>query len=293
MWNKGRVLLGILAGLCIPATLMAADGKAQPAKLTVAQIVDKHVAARGGLAAWRAVHTLSLAGKMEAGFGDSAARSARFVSNARAMRGERAALAVADQEAQNKEDAQKQVQLPFVMEMKRPGKSRVEIEFAGKTAVQTYDGKNGWKLRPFLNRNEVEPFTAEEAKSVAGKEDLDGPLIDYAAKGKQVELEAVEPVEGHDAYKLKVTAKDGNVQHIWIDTQSYLDVKVEGMPRRMDGRLHDVWVYQRDFRSVQGLMIPFLVETAVEGYGGTHKMLIEKIAVNPNLNDARFGKPGA
>jgi len=66
--------------------------------------------------------------------------------------------------------------------MKRPGKSRVEIEFAGKTAVQVYDGTNGWKLRPYLNRNDVEPFTAEEAKSEAGKT-LDGPLVDYAAKG--------------------------------------------------------------------------------------------------------------
>jgi hypothetical protein len=293
MLNKGRVLLGIFVSLCVPATLMAADSKTQPAKLTAAQIVEKHAAARGGLPAWRAVQTLSLAGKMEAGFGDSAARSARFVSNARGKRGERAALAAPDQEAQDKEGASKQVQLPFVMEMKRPGKSRVEIEFAGKTAVQTYDGRNGWKLRPFLNRKDVEPFTAEEAKATAEKEDLDGPLIDYAAKGKKVELEAVEPVEGRDAYKLKVTAKDGKVQHIWIDTQSFLDVKVEGAPRRMDGRMHDVWVYQRDFRSVQGLMIPFVVETTVDGYRETHKMVIEKVAVNPNLNDTRFGKPSS
>ena len=28
-----------------------------------------------------------------------------------------------------------------------------------------YDGTQGWKLRPFLNRNDVEPFTADEARS--------------------------------------------------------------------------------------------------------------------------------
>ena len=33
----------------------------------------------------------------------------------------------------------KQVPLPFVLDMKRPGKSWVEIVFAGKTAVQVYD----------------------------------------------------------------------------------------------------------------------------------------------------------
>jgi outer membrane lipoprotein-sorting protein len=292
MSSKARVLLCILVSLCFPAALMAADGRTEHAKLTAAQIVEKHIAARGGLPAWRAVQTMSIAGKMEAGFGDSALRSARFVSSARATRGERVALAIADKgEAQNKEQAQQQVQLPFVMDMKRPGKSRVEIEFAGKKAVQTYDGKNGWKLRPFLHRNDVEPFTAEEVESTADKEDLDGPLIDCAARGTNVQLEAVEPVEGHDAYKLKLTTKNGHVQHIWIDAKSFLDVKVGGTPRRMDGRMHDVWVYQHDFRSVQGVMVPFVLETVVEGYRDTHRMTIEKVTLNPKLADTLFGKP--
>jgi len=299
MLGKKFLLPSVLFGLCLSSALVAAAskaavGKTAHANLTAAQIVEKHAAARGGLQAWRAVQTMSLAGKMEAGYGDSAARSLRYISNARAIRRERAALAATDKgEAQDKQQAEQQVQLPFVMEMKRPHKSRVEIEFAGKTAVQTYDGKTGWKLRPFLNRKDVEPFTAEEAKSTAEKDDLDGPLLDYAAKGTKVQLEAVEPVEGRDAYKLKLTMKDGKAQHIWIDAQSFLDVKVEVTPRRMDGRMHDVWVYQRDFRSVQGVMIPFVVETVVVGYRETHKMLIEKVALNPALDDALFGKPGA
>jgi outer membrane lipoprotein-sorting protein len=158
--------------------------------------------------------------------------------------------------------------------------------------VQVYDGTNGWKLRPFLNRNDVEPFTPEEAHSVAAQGEFEGPLVDYAAKGTKVDFEKVEPVEGRDAYKLKLTMKNGNVQHIWIDTQTFLDVKVDGAPRRMDGKMHDVWVSQRDFRSVQGLMVPFVVETAVDGYPNTHKMTIEKVALNPNLADAVFSKPG-
>jgi outer membrane lipoprotein-sorting protein len=185
-----------------------------------------------------------------------------------------------------------QAQLPFVMEMKRPGKSRIEIEFAGKTAVQVFDGTNGWKVRPFLNRKEVESFTPDELKSEQGK-DLDGPLVDYAAKGTTVEVEGIEPVEGHDAYKLKLTTKSGSVQHVWIDKQSFLDVKIEGVPRRMDGKMRTVWVYQREFRSVQGVMIPFLLETAVDGFHETHKMTIEKAVVNPKLDDNLFAKPKA
>jgi hypothetical protein len=291
--GRAALILCALAGLCGSPALLAADSKAAAApKLTAAQIVDKHVAARGGLPAWRGLQALSVSGKMEAGTGDSIARSVK-VSRSRRAPPSKLAAALADTSEAAKGEAGKQVQLPFAMEMKRPGKSRVEIEFAGKTAVQVYDGTHGWKLRPFLNRNDVEPFTAEEAKSEADKGDLEGPLVDYAAKGTKVELEKVEAVEGKDAYKLKLTMKNGKVQHVWIDTQSFLDVKVDGTPRRMDGKMHNVWIYQRDFRKVDGLMMPFVLETAVDGYPDTHKMLIEKVAVNPKLDDVRFTKPKA
>ena len=265
---------------------VGADAPAATAKLSATEIVERNIAARGGLQAWHSVQTMSWTGKMDAG-GGSVERSRRV---AEGKRGHVSKMGLPDSKDAGKGD--QQVQLPFVMEMKRPGKSRIEIEFAGKTAVQVYDGTNGWKVRPFLNRKEVEVFTADELKSEQGK-DLDGPLVDYAAKGTTVEVEGIEPVEGHDAYKLKLTTKSGAVQHVWIDKQSFLDVKVEGSPRRMDGKMRTVWVYQREFRSVQGVLIPFLLETVVDGYHETHKMIIEKAVVNPKLDDNLFAKPKA
>ncbi len=306
--RKGRVLLAVVAGLCIPATLLAAEGKAAPAKtaakqsskptarqsakpaakLTARQIVERHLAARGGLRAWQGVQSMVWNGKMDVGYGDSVTRSQRFLSSATARRGRARQLAAAEA----KEEPRKQIQVPFLAEMKRPTKSRIEIEFAGKTAVQVYDGTSGWMLRPFLNRDDWQPFNAEQAKSQETWE-FDGPLLDAAAKGTKVELASVEPVEGRDAYKLKLTRKDGTVQHVWIDAQSFLDVKVEGAPRRMDGKMRTVWVTQRDFRPVKGLMVPFVLETAVDGSTDTHKVVIDKVALNPQLDDARFTKPKA
>jgi hypothetical protein len=251
--------------------------------------VDKHVAARGGLQAWHAVQTLSVTGKIDAGSGDSAARSARLARGGTGVSVKHAgtaALATADTAVENQE-----VQLPFRLEMKRPRKSRLEIDFAGKTAVQVFDGENGWKLRPYLNRNDVEPFTADEAKSEAVKADLEGPLLDYAAKGTRVSLDGMDPVDGHNAYKLKVTLKNGDVQHIWIDSQSFLDVKIEGIPRRMDNKMRNVWVYQRDFRPVQGLMVPFVYETAIDGNPRAHRMTVDTVTVNRTLDEQRFAKP--
>jgi hypothetical protein len=269
-------------------TLCLSLAQAAPANLSAAQIVEKHVAARGGLSAWRGLQSLSLNGKMDVGSGDSRARSTNFVRNDMPSVRRKPAAPPASQAPA---EAPKQVQVPFTLEVKRPRLSRLELVFAGKTAVQVYDGTNGWKVRPYLNRNDVESFTPAELKSESEWPGIDGPLVDYAAKGTKVELDGVEPVEGHDAYKLKLTLKDGTIQHIWIDAKSFLDVKVEGSPRRMDGRMRTVWIYQRDFRTVHGLMIPFLLETAVDGYHDTHKMVIEKAEVNPSLANTRFAKP--
>lgn len=311
--SNSRFVPGALIGLCLAGTALAAatapqsqkpaDARPQAAKpaaeappqapkLTVAEIVEKHVAARGGLQAWRNVKSMSWNGKMDVGYADSAARTARYISsiaNAHKTNKQRAA-ALADQ---SKHDADQQVQLPFLIEIKRPNKSRAEVEFDGKTAVQVYDGQSGWMLRPYLNRNDWEPFSTAQAKAQADKWGLEDPLVDYVAKGTRVELESVEKVDGNAAYKLKLTLKNGDAQHMWIDAHSFLDTRVEGTPRLMDGHLRTVWVNQRDFRSVQGLKVPFLMETAIDGYRDTHKTVIEKVMMNPQLDDSLFVRPRA
>lgn len=246
--------IGLPVGMSL--ALIGGASPQAPAKLTAAQIVEKNVSAKGGLQAWRAVQTISFSGKMDAG-------------------------------------GKAKVQLPFVLEKKRPGKTRIELVFANDTAVQVYDGVNGWKLRPYLGRRDVEPYSPEELKSAAFESDLDGPLVDYATKGNKVELEGVEKVENHDAYKLKLTMKGGQVQHIWVDTETFLDVKVEGTPRRMDGKMRPVSIYLRDYKDVNGLMIPYVSETAVQGYKDTHKIIIENVVLNPKLEDSLFTKPSS
>jgi outer membrane lipoprotein-sorting protein len=225
-----------------------------PPKLTAAQIAEKNVAARGGAAAWRALGAMTLSGQMDAG-------------------------------------GNHDLRLPFTMTLKRPHKSRLELRFDNQTAVQVYDGMEGWKVRPYLNRNEVEPFTAAEAKSAADWTELDGPLIDYKAKGTRIELAGSEAVEGKTAYKLKLTLKDGAQRHLWVDAKTFLEVKIDGEPRKIDGRLRKVAVFYRDFRSEKGLSVPRTLETRVEGVKKPHRISIQTVTVNPAVDDALFAKP--
>jgi hypothetical protein len=249
---RRNFLFGIALPVCM--SVLGVSSAQAMGSLTAAQLIDKNIAAKGGLQSWRAVQSMTFSGKLDAG-------------------------------------GKSKTQLPFVLEKKRPRKTRVEIAFANDTAVQVYDGANGWKLRPYLGRRTVEPYSPEELKSAAFESDVDGPLVDYAGKGSKVELEGVEKVENQDAYKLKVTMKGGQVQHLWLDAGTFLEVKVEGTPRRMDGKMRPVSIYLRDYKTVNGLRVPYVIETAVEGNRDTHKMLVESVAVNSKLDDALFAKP--
>src|SRR5207245_8332686 len=100
-------------------------------------------AAAGGVKAGHAVQTLAVSGKLDAGTGDSVTRSITMAQQGAGVSARRAERAAA--EATAKEAAERQVQLPFRLEMKRPRKSRLEIDFAGKTAVQVHDGQQGLK----------------------------------------------------------------------------------------------------------------------------------------------------
>ena len=67
-----------------------------------------------------------------------------------------------------------------------------------------------------------------------------------------VDLEGVEKVAGRDTYGLKLTMRGRQVRRLWVDAQTFLETKIEGVPRRMDGKMRHVEIYFRDYKNVNG-----------------------------------------
>jgi outer membrane lipoprotein-sorting protein len=297
-----RKALVIWSSLAVAGSIaVAADVTPAGAKLSATDIADKNVAARGGLQAWRAVQTMTLAGKLGAG-GNQRATLQMPAPPQVVSAAANSAQKPSQQAISGTTRPVEEVQLPFLMELERPRKMRFELQFNGQTAIQVFDGANGWKLRPFLGRRVVEPYTPDEMKTTSTQADLDGPLVDYAAKGTTIELAGVEKVEDRDTYKLKLTMKNGAAVHVWIDAQTFLEAKIQGQPRLLDGVDHPVEVYFRDYRPVNGLQIPFVLETRVLPVAHTaqgfrdppvppERTIIDKVVVNPKLDDSLFSKP--
>jgi len=184
------------------------------------------------------------------------------------------------------------MEAPFVMERKRPGKQRMEFTFQGMTGIQAFDGEQAWSVMPFMGKKDPEPASAEDSKLQKEDADFDGPLFDWKSKGHTVELVGKEPVEGADAFKLKLTRQNGNVEYHYLDAETYLPVKQEGKRKRQGTEIEGE-IYMSDYKDVDGYMMPFTMEQGMKGAPQRQKMTFTKIELNVPLEDARFGMPVA
>jgi len=181
----------------------------------------------------------------------------------------------------------------LVLELMRPHKLYSEITVEGRKVLRVYDGKSGgWTVNPFTENKEVQEMSADELKAMPDESDMDGPLVDYKAKGSEVELVGKEGAEGKTVYRLKITAKSGEVRSYLIDGATFLTSKWEGI--RKIGQQKLPWeTTLADYREVQGLKFPFKIDQGSPGTDYQQSLTIEKVEINPKLEESHFSKPAA
>jgi outer membrane lipoprotein-sorting protein len=224
---------------------------APAASQSVDDIIAKNADAKGGLAKLKAVKSMRATGKMTIGPG---------------------------------------IEAPIVLEQKRPKSIRIDVTVQGLTIVQAYDGSTAWTFNPMSGRKDPELAPSEMVKQFEEQADMDGPLIDYKDKGHKVELLGKDKAEGADCFKLKVTLKNGDIQTYYIDAENFLEVKVESKTT-VRGTETESETILGDWKEVAGMMMPFSVDSGQKGSQQRQKITIERIEVNPAIDDARFKMP--
>lgn len=220
---------------------------------TADEIINKHLEARGGKDKIKAVQTERITGKMVMPQG---------------------------------------MEAPVSMELARPNKMRMEFTIQGMTGIQAYDGSSGWSVMPFMGKTDPEKMSSEEVRQAEDQADMDGPLVDYKDKGHQVEYVGKEDVEGTPAYKLKVTKKNGDVVNVYIDADSYMDIRETGKVKAQGQEIESQTTYG-DFKKVDGLVFPFSIEQKPQGAPAGMVITISKVEVNPAVDASRFAMPAA
>ena len=218
---------------------------------TVDALIAGHVEARGGLDRLEGIQTLRMSGRASAGPG----REARVTR-----------------------------------EIKQPGRIRTEFTVQGVTAIYACDGEQGWYVAPLSGVFEPELMSAENAQSAIEQAAIGGPLVEWRAKGHTVDLLGEETIDGRDAFKLEVTLKNGAVRYDYLDAESLLLIRTESTREHM-GRTIEVETTLGEYFAVDGVLFPHSITIGAKGQPRVLEVVVEKIELNPPLDDVRFATP--
>ena len=177
---------------------------------------------------------------------------------------------------------------PFQMISKRPNKLQISLDFQGAKVIQVYDGESAWMINPMMGSDPMD-ISGAEADGLKETSDVDGQLWNYKEKGHQLELEGTEEVDGAEAYVLKLTKKNGKIDHYYLDAESYMIVKLKNKTM-MNGMETEGEGLFSNYKNVDGFMMAHTIEQKA---GGQTVMTItlEEVEANVAIDDSIFAKP--
>lgn len=161
----------------------------------------------------------------------------------------------------------------------------------GMTGTTAYDGASGWRIMPFGGRKDPELMGEDDLRGLREEADFDGPLVDYKAKGNTIEYLGHDTVDGDDAYRLKVTLKNGDIIYYYLDPETFLEIRTEKL-EYIHGSVRETFSDMGSYKLVNGVYFPFAMESGSgRNSNETGKITIDKIEANPSLDPAEFKMP--
>ena len=217
---------------------------------TADEIVQKYATAMGGLDAFNKVQTLKMTGSV----------------NAQGMT------------------------LPLTIQIVNGKAMRTDVDVMGKSIINVYNNGKAWKINPYAGAPTATEVTGPELSDFKAQSMLASQLMDYKARGHQVELEGQEDVDSVKTFKLKLTSKDdGKVTTYFINATDFTVVKSVGK-KEMQGQEVDLETYFTDFKDFNGLKISTTRTQKVEGQV-LQEVKFDKIELNVPVDEKIFEMP--
>lgn len=217
---------------------------------TVDDIIAKNLQAKGGAAKWQSMKSVKMTGKMTA----------------------------------------QGTEMPLTVYAMRPNFNRQEITMPAGKAIQAFDGTTAWVVNPMLGIETPQAVPGPAAELAKNSADFDGALINYKAKGNDIELVGKEQLEGKDVYHLKVTTKGGPVQHYLLDADSGIELRMSAEVELGGGQKQTLTTAMSNYKQVDGIMIPHTV-TQTAGGRTLLQWTITTVEFNAVPDDSIFRLP--
>ncbi len=220
---------------------------------TAEELVSRNIQAKGGMDKIKAVNSMRMTGRFEAGGGFTGGVG---------------------------------------QENQRPNLVRQTFSLQSMTAVSAYDGSVGWQIQPFRGHKDPELMGEDDLRDLLLDADLDGPLVDSKDKGNTIEYLGHDVVDGDDALRLKVTLKNNDIVYYYLDPDTYLEIRKE-IQQFIRGSVRERIVDLGSYKPVAGVMYPFSISMGQKNNPGAQTVTVLKVEVNVPVDNADFALPAA
>jgi hypothetical protein len=212
---------------------------------TADEIINKHITAIGGIDNWKKITSVKMIGS----------------SNANGM------------------------EIPINITIQQSKGMKVEYTFNGMTGYSIITDKTGWNYSPFSGQPKAEVIPDEMVKQMQNGLDVQGPLIDYKAKGNKVTFLGKDDIEGTECYKLKVTFSNGKEETMYIDAANYYHIRsVEKV--KANGKEEEQTSTYGNFQKLpEGIVYPMSVDN------GGGPVQLKSVEINKPIADNFFAPP--
>lgn len=178
-------------------------------------------------------------------------------------------------------------------EWKAPNLIRESFTLQGMTQTQAYNGSIGWQISPFEGRKDPERLGEDDTRDLIEDAYLFDPLVDYQAKGSTVEYLGMGTVDGDDAYKLKVTLKNGDILYYYLDPDTFMGIRLERqqfLRGAMRERVQNIGAYKQ----VDGVYFPYSIEMSPKSQPtNVTRIALDKVEANIDVPNTAFDMPAA
>ncbi|HWZ81961.1 MAG TPA: hypothetical protein VNW47_05025 [Terriglobales bacterium] len=178
---------------------------------------------------------------------------------------------------------------PLTVKAGRPNQIREDFAIDGTSITRAYDGKSGWEKKGEQARS----LEAGELNNIREEAEnaIEGPLLDYAAKGSKAEALGKVDLNGKPAYKLKITTGLGTSITQFLDATTYLEIHEE-IERSANGSVVTIVEDVGDYRDVNGVKFAHRFVSGTRENPAASTLQIEKMQLNVPIQPSLFDKPG-
>lgn len=155
---------------------------------------------------------------------------------------------------------------------------RTDFSFNGLTGYNIVTKDSGFNFSPFGGMTTPERMTDEDVRLSDDELDLEGPLVNYQAKGHTIELMENEDIDGVDAIQLRVILKNSKTIFYYIDPDTYYVIRTTAKGVSNGQEFTNTSNYYNFKKTKEGILFPFTIDNVT----------YDSIEINIPLDDKLF-----